>query len=114
GQLSMGHGRALLAVGDEEGKIALAEQIITRQLSVRQIERMIQQRKKTGSEPKVVAETSVYEKDLCNRLGQAMGTRVNLHWRDKKHEKGSLEIEFYSAEELERLAEFLTRSTVEN
>jgi ParB family chromosome partitioning protein len=115
GRLSMGHGRALLAAGNAEIQTALAEQIIARQLSVRQIERMLQQRKKTGSDPKVVAETkaSVYEKDLCNRLGQAMATRVNLRWRDRKHEKGSLEIEFYSAEELERLVEFLTHSTVE-
>jgi len=115
GQLSMGHGRALLAAGDSENQTALAEQIIARQLSVRQIERLIRQRKKTTKDSKAVAETGavLFEKDLCNRLGQAMGTRVNLHWRDKKHEKGSLEIEFYSPEELERLAELLSRSTVE-
>ena len=56
---------------------------------------------------------ALFEKDLCNRLEQAMGTRVNLRWRDKKHEKGSLEIEFYSEQELERLAELLSRSAVE-
>jgi len=114
GRLSMGHGRALLAVADEEEKIVLAEHIIAKELSVRQIERLIRQRKKNGNDFNEVAESeaSLYEKDLCNRLGQAMGFRVKLHWRDKKHEKGGLEIEFHAMEELERLVDFFTNSTV--
>ena len=115
GRLSMGHGRALLAAGDPENQTALAEQIIAKQLSVRQVERLIRQRRKSANNSKTVAETNttLFEKDLCNRLGQALGTRVHLHWRDRKHEKGTLEIEFYSPEELERLAAFLSRSTME-
>ena len=111
GRLSMGHGRALLALPDDEGRQALAEQIVARQLSVRQVERLIRQRKKTGAEVKAQPDeaASLYEKDLCDRLGQVLGTRVNLRWRDKKHQKGSLELEFYSAEELERLVALLSR-----
>ena len=111
GQLSMGHGRALLAVDEPEDQLVLAEQVVAKHLSVRQIERLIRQRKKSAQSSKtaVIPAASVFEKDLCDRLGQAVGTRVHIHWRDKKHEKGRLEIEFYSPEELERLAEFLTR-----
>lgn len=111
GRLSMGHGRALLALGDPESQAALAERIIAKQLSVRQVERLIRQRKKNANDSQAVAETgtTLFENDLCNRLGQAMGTRVHLHWRDRKHEKGTLKIEFHSPEELERLVAFLSR-----
>ncbi len=114
GRLSMGHGRALLAVADEEEKIVLAEHIIAKGLSVRQTERLIRQRKKNGNDFNEVAEPEalLYEKDLCNRLGEAIGFRVKLHWRDKKHKKGGLEIEFHAVEELERLVDFFTNSTV--
>ena len=79
GQLSMGHGRALLAVGDAESQTALAEQVVAKQLSVRQIERLIRQRKKTGNASNAVVEPEalLFEQDVCTRLGQAMGTRVN-------------------------------------
>ncbi|MBW1645720.1 MAG: ParB/RepB/Spo0J family partition protein [Deltaproteobacteria bacterium] len=111
-RLSMGHGRALLAVGDPEEQVALARQVAARRLSVRQTERLVKGRgreESAGREaPGKKPRLSLHEQALCDRLQQSLQTRVNLRWLDRERQRGCLEIEFYDAEELQRLAAQLT------
>lgn len=104
GKLSMGHARALLAVEDRVRQMELAEAAIGEGLSVRQIEKLSQESKKsprTKARPKQKsADIKRVEEDLKN----ALGTKVNLN---QKGRKGKIEIEFYSREELERLIDLL-------
>jgi len=104
GILSTGHAKAIAAVNDEEKQIRLAETAIKEGLSVRQLEKLAKEDKvKTvpKSRPRVKnADVKRVEEDL--KL--ALGTKVNLNQKGKK---GTIEIEYYSKEELERLIEIL-------
>lgn len=104
GSLSTGHAKAIAAVNDEEKQIRLAETAIKEGLSVRQLEKLAKEDKvKTvpKSRPRVKnADVKRVEEDL--KL--ALGTKVNLNQKGKK---GTIEIEYYSKEELERLIELL-------
>jgi len=107
GKLSMGHARALAAIGDEDVQIKLAEKTVEEGLSVRQIEtlakdnREASDRRSSGTRKK---RKSADEKRVEEDLKNALGTRVNLLRNGKR---GKIEIEFYSKEELERLIELL-------
>ncbi|MBN2333427.1 MAG: ParB/RepB/Spo0J family partition protein [Deltaproteobacteria bacterium] len=108
-KLSMGHGRALLALDSVDQQTALAERIVARQLSVRQVEKLVRdvkQEKMTTS-----PSSCLYDADLCSRLQQALGTRVALNWKNKNKQQGQLVVDFHNGEELERLIEFFTRTT---
>ena len=106
GALGMGHARALLGMGAGSELVKTAERIVREQLSVRETERLVRTargssgtaaRKPTGS----TAARAVVE-DLQRRLG----TKVRLEDRGGK---GTLEIDFFSYEDLERILELLRR-----
>ncbi len=104
GKLSMGHARALLALENENLQITLCKKIIELELSVRQTEKMVQ---KLLSQPKsnkikkvLSAEISAIEK----RLQTLLATQVKIRQSSKK---GKIEIEFYTADDLERITGIL-------
>ncbi len=104
-RLSQGHARALLPIEDMDMQFELAEKIIEEQLSVRQTEELI---KKLLEEKKQEEKTKIEEDpikkqlylDISKQLNQILGTKVNI--KDNKN-KGKIEIEYYSQEELDRL-----------
>ncbi len=98
GLLSAGHGRALLMF-EEDRRLALAELVIERDLSVRALEAM--QRKKREIIPR---EKDPHVKDIENRLASSLGTKVSINLGKKK---SSLEISFYNREDLEALIDKL-------
>lgn len=104
GELSSGHARALVAIEDSKRQIALAEQAVREGLSVREIEKLSGEGKKTGRptarKKKKNAEVAGAEEELK----EILGTKVNLIVKGKR---GKIEIEYYSREELERLLELL-------
>lgn len=104
GKLSSGHARAIVSAGSVERQEKLAELTVNEGLSVRQIEKLVQESKE-GKKPKARprqknADVKRVEEDLKNVLG----TKVTLNQKGKK---GRIEIEYYSREELERLIEML-------
>lgn len=103
--LSSGHARAIAAISDEEKQRELADMAVKEGLSVRQIEKLAQE-KKTGKARKSAAAAAKDPdvKRVEEDLKEIFGTRVNLNRRGKK---GKIEIEFYSREELDRLLELL-------
>lgn len=101
GKLSVGHARAIAGVADSSRQIELAQYVIEKDLSVREIEKLIKesslQKNKTSRKK---AEKSPDVKRVEEDLKQIMGTKVTL---SQKGKKGRIEIEYYSKEELERL-----------
>lgn len=102
--ISSGHARALLAVEDKEVQYSLAMKIFDEKLSVREVEKLVKNLQE--EEPKKKEEKrddSFIYRDIEERMKCILGTKVNV--MHKKNNKGKIEIEYYSNEELERLIE---------
>ena len=103
--LSTGHARALLTTDDKEQQYSLANKIFEEKMSVREVEHMMQTLQKPKTEKKRKEEVPnkfIYE-DVEEKLKNILGTKVSVN--HKKNNKGKIEIEYYSNEELERLLE---------
>ena len=106
GVISEGHGRALLAITDSKLQCELAQNVIDDKLSVRELEFLIR-KLKTKSEPsksKAKKETNPYYKEVIEKLENYFGTKVNVA---NKNNKGKIEIEYYSEEDLQRILEII-------
>lgn len=108
GEISSGHARALLGLEEKEQQIALASQIVEKGLNVRQVEKLVKMMTKPQKEKKEEEEgkdLSFIFRDLEEKMKEIMGTKVMIHQKDKN--KGRIEIEYYSASELERIVELI-------
>lgn len=107
GVISEGHGRALLAIDDSELQYELAQKVIDDKLSVRELELQIK-KMKNSNERKLVKTNSKanspYYKDVTERLQNYFGTKVNIN---DNNNKGKIEIEYYSEEDLQRILEII-------
>jgi len=103
--ISMGHARALLAIEDTSIQKELWKKIVKDSLSVRKVEALIKGlgEKKTVKE-KEKPKRSVFVQKAEDNLREVFGTKVNIRM---KNEGGSIEIEFYSPEDLNRLLEII-------
>jgi ParB family transcriptional regulator, chromosome partitioning protein len=106
GKISMGHGRALLGLKQKDKLTALVEKVIKEGLNVRQLEHLIQQMNENvpreTKKPKI--DKDIFIKETENVLRDRFGTSV--HIKQSKN-KGKIEIEFFSKEDLERILELL-------
>jgi ParB family chromosome partitioning protein len=104
GALSMGHARALLSLTDEAVQRRVARDVVDRGLSVRETEALI---KRLAASPQVAParKVDVHTRAAEEKLRVALGARVRIV---RKGKGGSIEIDFTSEEELQRLYEQLT------
>ena len=105
GELSMGHGRALLGLKDKEALDNVVKKITTEKLNVRQVEQLIQslnEVKETKKKAKPKKDIFVAEQEKL--LRQRFGTSVKINQGKKK---GKIEIEYYNNKDLERIIELL-------
>jgi ParB family chromosome partitioning protein len=101
-RLSMGHARAILGLPNEQMQTQLAEKAAAQGMSVRQVEKQVQHMmtKREPSEPvNVPLDPNV--KAANRELENVLGTRVRIV--PKAHERGQIEIEYYSSEDLDRI-----------
>ena len=102
--ITAGHARAILAIADKDMQETVAMKVFDEKLSVRETEalvkRMLQPPKAEKKSPFTTAEDAIYE-SLEEKMKGIMGTRVQIH--RKKNDKGKIEIEYYSKDELERI-----------
>jgi ParB family chromosome partitioning protein len=108
GRISFAHGRALLEVEDLNQQRRLAQMVIANNLSVRELENLIKSRRtrgvKRGIRPSVREPiVAVLEEELQHILA----TKVRI---SKRKKRGHIQIEFYSQEDLERIAQLLRGS----
>ncbi|MDY7231265.1 ParB/RepB/Spo0J family partition protein [Hyalangium rubrum] len=107
GTLSMGHARALLGVPRLPELQRLAVQVAEQKLSVRDTEKLVQQKrtqKKEGGRP---AKQSAQARALVEELQRLLGTKVRL--TEKGQGKGTLEVDFFSYDDLDRLLKLLRK-----
>jgi len=104
GKITTGHARALAAVKSQQRQVDLAVRAAKEGLSVRQIEQLAKETKQPQEKKKTRKVKSADEKRVEEDLKNALGTKVSLN---RKGKGGKIEIEFYSADELERLIELL-------
>lgn len=102
--LSEGQGRSLLPVEDKELQYKLAKQIIDDGLSVREIERLIISLGKTKRQKNHKEDNDIFCLDIKNKLESFFSTKVLI---TNKKDKGKIQIEYYSEEDLERILELL-------
>lgn len=106
GKITMGHGRALLGLRQKAKLPALVEKIIQDSLNVRQLEKLIQQINENvpRETKKPEKKKDVFIQEREHSLRERFGTTVNIK---QSKNKGKIEIEFFSQEDLERLLEML-------
>jgi ParB family chromosome partitioning protein len=101
--LSNGHARALLAIDNNDKQYNTACKIFDEKLSVRETEKLVKQiiNEKPEKEIAVTKEDEFIYRDIEDKIRNIIGTKVSIHKRNNN--KGSIEIEYYSTEELERI-----------
>lgn len=117
GDLSAGHARALLALPTVEDQRKAADVIMDKDLSVRETEEYV----KLLLEPKPVKEKPEQEEDKRNaaitisardverKLTKHFGTKVKLKLKDQIKGKGTLVIEYFSYDDLDRVLDIIDR-----
>ncbi len=106
GKISMGHGRALLGLRQKAKLPALVDKIIQESLNVRQLEKIIQNLNENvpRETKKPEKKKDVFIQEREHSLRERFGTTVNIK---QTKNKGKIEIEFFSQEDLERILEML-------
>ena len=101
--ISAGHARALLGISDETLQENTAMKVFDEKLSVRETEKLVKNLVSPTKKEKTernTAEDAIYE-SLEEKMKGIMGTKVSI--QRKKNNKGKIEIEYYSRDELERI-----------
>ena len=109
GTLSSGHARAILALEDEDTQISLANEVVEKDLSVRQTEQLASKLKANPEDNKEVPkkkEVPVFITDLTDKLTEKLQTKVVVDYGEKK---GTIKIEYYGDDELDRIYSLLVR-----
>ncbi|MDN4494148.1 ParB/RepB/Spo0J family partition protein [Ureibacillus aquaedulcis] len=105
GELSMGHGRTLLGLKNKRRIPEVAEKVIKHGLNVRQLENLIKQlNEEVSRETEKPVKKDIYVQATETQLREYFGTNVQIR---KSKNKGKIEIEFYSEDDLERILEIL-------
>jgi len=102
GTISVGQAKALLSIDEETKKIALAQRIIKEGITVRDLERMTRNRNVPRGTPAKTVDP--YVEELEEKLRARLGTKVKIDYRKGR---GTVKIEFYSDDELERILDIV-------
>ncbi len=106
-QLSPGHARPLLALASGETQLEIAQLVITKGLSVRDVERRVQAVKTPPAKP-TSPRVDPNTREAERRMEQMLGTVVRIHRQGRgKRQRGRVEIDFHSEDELHRLYEIV-------
>jgi ParB family chromosome partitioning protein len=103
GRLTMSHARALLGLNGEKEQLQLYEKIVGGGLNVRTVERTARSRKSRPSRPHAHHGVSAHSAE--EQLKRTLGTKVKI--RGKGGGRGEIIIEYFSAEDLERILELI-------
>ncbi|ETT88529.1 ParB/RepB/Spo0J family partition protein [Viridibacillus sp. FSL R5-0477] len=105
GKITMGHGRALLGLKRRKLISQVTEKVLTQHLNVRQLEALVQSMNDNVSrETKKKVKKDIFIAEKESQLRDYFGTNVTI--KESKN-KGKIEIEFFSADDLERILELL-------
>jgi ParB family chromosome partitioning protein len=106
--ISTGHARCLISIENKELQHQIALKIFDEKLSVREAEKLVkkllQNKDEKPKEEKDEVSDSIYQ-NVAEQMRNILGTKVEIHQKNK--DKGKIEIEYYSSEELNRLLELI-------
>lgn len=104
-EISSGHARTLLALDDSGQQLMVAEKIVKDQLSVRDTEKLVKSiNQPVKKVPKKELKNDFVYRDMEEKLKQKIGTKVKIN--RKSENKGKIEIEYYSQDELEKIVAY--------
>jgi ParB family chromosome partitioning protein len=114
-KISVGHARVLLSLENNSDMVTVADDIVSKGLSVRTTESLVKDiitgknsLKKEKNKPEIDKQTTeeqIIIEELQNKLQDIYGTKVRII--SKNNNNGTIEIEFYSTDDLERIVELL-------
>ena len=109
GSLSMGHARAILGAEATSQQLAAWRAVVGKGLSVRQTESLIRRLKSEKKKPRVSRNRTeeIYLSGLADELSRHFGTKIMIK---KMGQKGKVEIEFYSNDDLDQLIHRLKKA----
>jgi len=107
GEISMGHARTLLVLEATEQQIEVWRKIVKNDISVRKLEKVVKELSEIIPKQSVLTKKkSVHILKIEDNLRDVFGTKVSVR---PKNEGGSIDIEFYSPEDLNRILEILEK-----
>lgn len=102
GRLTSGHARALLGLLTPEHQRQMARRIVEENLSVRQVEAIVNRSNAHKRKPKSARHLRPEIVDLEAKLAQHFGTQVRIYPK-KNQKEGRLEIKYFSLDDLDRV-----------
>lgn len=106
GTISAGHARALLAFDNQPMMIECANQIVSKKLTVRDVEKMAKRPATTSTKTKTAQRRDSFYDEVELSLTEALGTKVRVY---NGRNKGTLEIEFYTLDDLKNIANAIAK-----
>lgn len=103
-KLSMGHGRTLLGLRSKKIIPETADKVVKDNLNVRQLENLVQRLNEDVPRETIEKKKDIFIEEKQSELRDRFGTNVQIK---KNKNKGKIEIEFFSEEDLERILELL-------
>ncbi len=124
GDISSGHARALLSIGDADEILSLLQIVVSKGLSVRETEKLVKDYiKRKEAAVKAIPDDSVlknerdmkiYISKLEEKLSSGVGRKISISSNKKKPGAGKLEIEYYNEEDFEALVKLLCGNDILN
>lgn len=107
-----GHARALLSIEDKDLQYETATTVFDEKLSVRETEKLVkrllnEKKEVSKKKPEMDQQMQVIYQQYEEKLKTTLGTKVNIN--QKANGKGKIEIEYYSADEFDRIMEMMTK-----
>lgn len=104
GKISSGHARCLVVIEDPKEQIRLAQMVVSKNLSVRDLEKAVKAYTNPTKKVVVKQEQSLELKELINQMQKTFATKVSAIGNDNK---GRIYIDYYTRDDLDRIAELL-------
>lgn len=104
GKISAGHARCLVVVEDANEQLKLANAIVSKNLSVRDLEKAIKAYTSPAKKVVIREEQSLELKELINQMQKTFATKVSAIGNDNK---GRIYIDYYTRDDLDRISELL-------
>lgn len=107
GEITAGHARAILSLGSPAEMESALSAIRKQKLSVRNTESLVKKMSSAGKKEEKEHDEDPYVRSLADELKRALSTQVRIVYNNGR---GRIEIDYYSTDELERLAALLLES----
>ncbi|GAA0684173.1 MULTISPECIES: ParB/RepB/Spo0J family partition protein [Clostridium] len=104
GVISEGHGRVILSIENRDMQYNIAQKVIDEGLSVRALEKLIKSLQNEDKNDKKEEPSNPYYRDITEKLEGLFGTKVIIN---SKKNKGKIEIEYYSEDDLQRIIDIM-------